>query len=146
MESQDRAIVRGRLKRYKLLGARIKNLELEKVYLQKDLERYSVPIAYYGVSVGGKGAEGSQVEKAAARREQIKSRIDSMEREIQSIEIEQQLLDNALNALDQDEREAVTALYIDGLTFTAACVKLCYSERTMRRRVTQALESLAVVL
>ena len=146
MESQDRAKIRSLLKRYKLLGARKKNLELEKAYLQKDLGHYSAPIAHYGVGVGGGASDDSQVEKAAARWEQIKNKIDSLDHEIQWVEIEQQTLDNALNALDQDEREAVTALYIDGLTFTAACVKLCYSERTMRRRVTQALESLAVVL
>lgn len=146
MGKDDRAKVRGRLRKYKLLGARAKNLELQKAHLEKELALYHIPTVDYTNMRRGSGEHKSPVEITSARREDITARLARLQLDMEALQIEKMQIDNAVAALPDDLQEVTTAFYFEGLSFPAVCLKLGYSERTLRRRQVEALEALAVAL
>lgn len=146
MVTDGRARVKAKLKRYRLLGAKKKNLELQRAHMEKELNLYSAPIGHYGESSSGGRAGVSSVEKAAARRENIRERLALLNNDIEAVELERQQIDNALEVLPEEGQEVIKALFFSGMTIAGASMALAYSERTLRRREAEALEALAVVL
>jgi DNA-directed RNA polymerase specialized sigma subunit len=146
MADTRRAEVKARLKKYRLLGAKRKNLELEKAHLEKELALCYAPIAHYDYAGGRGNVRTSPVEKTAARHDRITSRLAQLAIDIEAVELERQQIDNALEVLPEEEQEIIRALFFKGMTITSASIALAYSERTLRRRAAEALEDMAIAL
>jgi RNA polymerase sigma factor (sigma-70 family) len=62
------------------------------------------------------------------------------------VELDRQQVENALEALPDDEREVIKTLFFNGKSIAAACDELAYSERTIRRKTATALNTLALAI
>lgn len=146
MGKDERARVKGRLKRFSMLAAKKKNLELEKAHLEKELSLSCAPIARYGHNGGRGTGQESPTEHAAARHDRIAARLAQIDIDIAAVELDRQQVENALEALPDDEREVIKTLFFNGKSIAAACDELAYSERTIRRKTANALTVLAMAL
>lgn len=94
---------------------------------------------HYGPAAGGGGAGESRVEKAAMLRERITGRLEDIRLDMEEARLFLWRVDNALAALREDERKALTMHYIDGLAWCMVGDALFLSECSVRQKAMRAM-------
>ena len=112
------------LRIYKKAGVRVANLKSQLETLQAELSIIDAPIAAYEEKHGGHGGECSPVEMVANNRHYMTRQAECIEREIIRLEAFSRMMENALAALNDDDRKIVTLFYLEGETMEEVAGKV----------------------
>lgn len=120
----------------------------EEIKAQENLLRdESIASVRYGEDgvQSGRG-EFTTVEAAAVRRLRIVEHVEDMRRRLDEITATMRAVDNALELLDEVEKEVIRARYMDGMTWAEAARHVSYTERWAKVRGRKALRDVALML
>ena len=134
------------LKSYNQLRITARNLDEDIEASQAMLQDESVAISRYGCELGGGSGELNAVESAANRRIEITKRIKDIQRD--SIEIDRVIrkVDNAMEGLNEVDRDLVWGHYVDGYSWMQLGIKHGYTEKWARDHGSRAVKQVAFMI
>jgi hypothetical protein len=141
-----KAMTKKALGDYKILSARIKNIDSEIDYLHIELNYTKTAISKYnGVAVGG-GSNASIVEIQAEEHAKINARIKELELEKKRYELAQCKINNIINSLPAEDREIIKRYYINGEKMISICADIYMTEKWGQERASRILGKVSFML
>lgn len=116
--------------------------------LQERIKESAVPRTSH-ISPGGGGGHGnasSTVEDAIERREDMEAELRRKRQQLHELEFQISRIERGLNHLPADERDVVTAKYINRLSWEKTAASLFMSINLCYRLADRATETLAIML
>ncbi|MDY3915735.1 MAG: sigma-70 region 4 domain-containing protein [Selenomonadaceae bacterium] len=123
-----------------------RNISGEIQAIAHELGGVSINSALAGGEVHGGSSELNGVEREAERRVKQEKRYGELLLERQSLQEQIDKLERALMALPPTEKDIVAMFYMSHMSYADMAVSLNFSERTLKRRVSDATRSVAYML
>ena len=123
-----------------------KNLSASLTDIDVELGGVSIKSANAADEIHGVSSELTSVERAAAYRINLENRYTEIIRERNLLRKHIDKLTRAINTLPPAEQEVIKLFFADCMSYTKISETLNYSERTIKRRMHNAIRSIAVIL
>ena len=140
-----RKAVKQALHKYYLIEPRIKVIQQEIAFKEKEMELIAAPTSQY--KEGSRGtAQSSQVEGLAERRAAIRQEINNLRIELDHLALKRVRVDAALQYLRPDPLKMIKAKFFEGKTYMEIGLDFCYSEKWARVNIAKILDEMALMM
>ena len=146
MEYMGVELARRYLKNYRKYKAAVLNLEEDIAAFRAELAGIAAAVARYGAESGGRGGACSSVERMAAGRMEVETRIGQAVKAKSELEHILRRLDRALASLSEEERALVAGHFIEGKTWRELGEETYQSEKWVCIKGNRALQAVASML
>lgn len=145
---QDKCIkiTKYHLRNYGYYQQAIKNITDRIQDINMELSNVSARISTYGLNTGGGNLEFNEIERAANKRLELEEQKNILNIDLLALKKRLQTLDQCINLLPPDEKEALVMFYIKRYKYYYICDALHFSERCIRNKIRAALKGVAVML
>ncbi|MBR2215979.1 MAG: hypothetical protein IJ849_09505 [Selenomonadaceae bacterium] len=134
------------LRNYPYYKQAVKSITEDITDIRERLALESPKTAKYSTESGGGYSELNGVEQAANKRMWLERRCDELQENRRALQRQTEKVDAAVNALSTEEQKIIQLFYFEGLTHQALAERIHLSERSSRRRVKKATDSIALML
>ena len=134
------------LRNYPYYKQAVKSITEDIREIQTRLAQVAPKIASYSSDPGGGYKELNGVEQVADKRIWLERQCEELQENRRALQIQMDKVDMAMNKLSTEDREIVQLFYFDRLTHRALAQRVCLSERSSKRHVQKATDSIALML
>ena len=134
------------LRNYPYYKQAVKSITQDIEDIKTRLSYESPKIVAYGSDTGGGYAELNGTERAADKRICLERLCEELQENRRALQSQMEKVDTAMNKLSTEDRELVQLFYFDGLTHRALAQRAHLSERSSKRHIQKATDSIALML
>lgn len=139
-------LTREYLRNYPYYKQAVKSITEDIAEIREQLAVESPKTAKYGADTGGDYSELNSTEQAAHKRMRLEYRQAELQDNCRALRLQMYKVEDAVNRLPDEDIEIVKLFYFDRLPHQDLARRLCLSERSSKRRVKKATETIAFML